>query len=163
MKILIVFLTVFFIAACANLIDSKEKPQLYEEKLAGEHSTLASCVVNKLQSDSRWFMRILQFRNRKYPDIGASEIYALDTRYLHNIYPSNSPSNPDAVLDYVDPNPEILPYARSNVYTGPVYAFVLMLKKIDTITVNATLKGDEYVGGIAWKILHSCVTSGTKP
>lgn len=47
MKILIVLLTVFFMAACANLYDSKEKAQLFEENFVGEHSVLASCVANK--------------------------------------------------------------------------------------------------------------------
>ena len=162
MKILMVFFTVFFISACANLIDSKEKPQLYEEKLAGEHSVLASCVSSKLQSDSRSFMRMLQFRNRQYPDINASEILALDTRYLPNMVASYSPTNPDAVLIYEDPTPEILPYAHRSKSNGSVYAFVLMLKKIDDTAVNATLKGDQYLGDIAWKILQACAASQTK-
>lgn len=130
MKILMVFFTVFFISACANLIDSKEKPQLYEEKVAGEHSVLASCVFSKLQLDSRSFMRLLQFRNRQYPDINASEILALDTRYLPNMVASYSPTNPDAVLIYEDPTPEILPYAHRSKDNGSVYAFVLMLNGI---------------------------------
>lgn len=164
MKVLIVFLIVFFMPACASLIDSKEKPQLYQKKLVGAHSVLASCVVNKLQSDGRSFMRILQFRNLSYSDMDASEIYALDTRYLQNLYPTNSPSNPDAVLEYADPNPEILPSTHSGIRSGSVYAFALLLKKIDDTTVNATLRGDQYVGSIAWNILLSCAaTAGAKP
>lgn len=163
MKTLMVFFTVFLLSACANFIDSKEKPQLYEEKLAGEHSALASCVFSKLQLDSRSFMRMLQFRNRQYPDVNASEILALDTRYLPNMVATYSPTNPDAVLIYGGPNPEILPYAHRNKGNESVYAFVLMLKKIDDTAVNATLKGDQYLGDIAWKMLQICATSQTKP
>lgn len=92
MKILIVLLTVFFMAACANLSDSKAKAQLFEEKFVGEHAVLASCVANKLQSDGRSFMRALQFRNRHigYASIGNSCI--LHTRYLHNAYSTYAPS-----------------------------------------------------------------------
>ena len=158
-KILIVFFTAFFLSACAHLIDSKEKPQLYEEKLVGEHSVLASCVVNKLQSDSRWSMRVLQFRNRKYSDVDASEIHAFDSRYLPNMVATYSPTNPDAVLIYAGPgtNTETLPYARRNRNNNSVYAFALLLKKIDDTTVSATLRGDQYVGDMAWKILQSCI------
>lgn len=162
-KMLVVFFTVFLISACANLIDSKEKPQLYEEKLAGEHSALASCVFSKLQLDSRSFMHILQFRNRQYPDVNASEILALDTRYLPNMVATYSPTNPDAVFIHGGPNPEILPYAHRNKNHESVYAFVLMLNKIDDTTVNATLKGDQYLGDIAWKMLQACIASQTKP
>ncbi len=160
---LIIFFTAFFLLACTHLIDSKEKPQLYEERLAGEHSMLASCVVNKLQSDSRSFMRILLFRNRKYSDVEASEIHAFDTRYLPNIVASYSPTNPDAVLIYSRPITETLPYARRGINNESAYMFALMLKKIDDTVVNATLTGDQYLGNIAWKILQTCVTSITHP
>lgn len=163
MKILIVSFTVFFISACAHFIDSKEKPQLYEEKLAGDHSALASCVFSKLQLDSRSFMRMLQFRSRQYPDVNASEILALDTRYLPNMIATYSPTNPDAVFIYGGPNPEILPYAHRNKGNESFYAFALMLKKIDDVAVNATLKGDQYLGDIAWKMLHACVASQAEP
>lgn len=163
MKILIVFLTVFFIAACANLYDSKEKAQLFEEKFVGEHSILASCVANKLQSDGRSFMRVLQIRNRQYPDIHASEIHAYDTRYLHNAYAAYAPSNPDAILIYGNPTPEILSAAQRSENDKYVYAFALMLQKIDDTTVNASLKGDSFMGNIAWKILQSCAASTIKP
>lgn len=162
MKILIASFAVFFLSACASFIDSKEKPQRYEEKLAGEHSALASCVFSKLQLDSRSFMRMLQFRNRQYPDVNASEILALDTRYLPNMIATYSPTNPDAVLIYGGPNPEILPYAHRNKGNESVYAFVLMLKKMDDTTVDATLKGDQYLGDIAWRMLQACVASQAK-
>ena len=163
MKILIVSFTVFFLSACTHLIDSKEKPQLYEEKLAGEHAILANCVVNKLQADGRSAMRVLQFRNRQYSDADVSEIHALDTRYLPNMIATYSPTNPDAVLIYAGANTETLPYARRNINNESVYAFALLLEKIDDTTVNATLKGDRYFGDIAWKILQTCVTSTTHP
>jgi len=163
MKILIMLLTVLFIAACANLSDSKEKAQLLEEKFVGEHSALASCVANKLQSDGRSFMRALQFRNRQYPDIQASEIYAYDTRYQRNAYAVYAPSNPDAVLIYGDPDPEILTSTQRSENDKSVYAFALMLQRIDDTTVNASLKGDSFLGNIAWEILQSCVVSAAKP
>lgn len=163
MKILLVFLAVSFLSACAHLIGSKEKPQWYEETLAGEHAVLASCVINKLQSDGRSFMHILQFRNRRYSDIDASEIAALDTRYLRNMVATYAPTNPDAVLIYAGTATETLPYAHRNANNESAYAFALMLKKIDDTTVNATLKGDRYFGDIAWKILQTCVTSTTRP
>ena len=162
MKILIVFLAVFCITACANLQDSKAKPQLFEEKFAGEHSVLASCVASKLQSDGRSFMRALQIRNRQYPDMQASEIHAYDTRYLHNAYSTYAPSNPDAILIYGNPAPEILSAAQRGENDKSVYAFALLLQKIDDTTVNASLKGDSFMGNIAWKILQACAASAVK-
>ena len=128
MKILIVFLTVFFIAACANLSDSREKAQFFEEKFVGEHSALATCVANKLQSDAAY-----------------------------------APSNPDAILIYGNPVPEILSAAQRSENDKYVYAFALMLQKIDDTTLNASLKGDLFMGNIAWKILQSCAASAIKP
>lgn len=154
-----VFLTAFLLPACAHLVDSEEKPQLYEEKFVGEHALLASCVADKLQSDSRWAMRLLQFRSRKYSDVEASEIHAFDTRYLPNLTASYSPTNPDAVLICTGQNIEILPYAQRNIKEESAHIFALMLKKIDDATVNATLRGDPYVGEMAWKILQSCATT----
>jgi hypothetical protein len=161
MKMPMVFFTAFFLSSCAHFVDSKEKPQLYEERFAGEHSALANCVTDKLRTDSRSFMRVLLFRNRKYSDVEASEIHAFDTRYLRNIVATYSPTNPDAVLIYSRPITEILPYARREDNNEPVYVFALMLKKIDDAVVDATLKGDQYLGGIAWKILQTCMTSTT--
>lgn len=159
MKISIVLLTVFFMAACANLYDSKEKVQLFEDSFIGEHSVLASCVANKLQSDGRSFLRVLQIRNRLYSDIHASEIHAYDTRYLHNAYAAYAPSNPDAVLIYGNPAQESLSSAQRSENDKYVYAFALMLQRIDDATVNASLRGDPFMGSIAWKILQSCVVS----
>lgn len=163
MKIGVLILATVFLTACASLIDLSEKPLIHEEKFAGNHSTLASCVISRLHADTRSFMHILQFKYRQYPAIEASEVYAQDTRYMHNIYARNSPTNPDAVLDYIDPNPEILPHAQGSVYTGPRYAFVLTIRKIDDTTVSATLKGDQYTGGIAWQMMKMCMGSEGNP
>jgi len=85
-----------------------------------------------------------------------SEIRAFDTRYLANIYPSNSPTNPDAVVNPASPNPEILPYAHRNMKNETVHAFILTLTKLDNAMVNANLKGDQFLGDIAWEALQSC-------
>ncbi|MDV6345375.1 hypothetical protein [Nitrosomonas sp. Is37] len=161
MKKLIVILVVF-LAACASVRGPKEQPWIYEEPLAGNHVDLARCVVARLQADSRWSIRMLQFRNRLYQDIDASEIYGYDTRFLPGIYARNSPTNPDAVYDYVAPNPEIRSSGQGSVDTGPVYAFALMIKKIDDSRVMATLKGNKHVGGIAWQHLQTCALTRTK-
>lgn len=153
----------FFLSACAHLIDSTEQPQRYEEKLAGEHSALARCVTHKLQSDGRAFMRFLQFRNRQYPEGHTSEIDAVDSRYVPHMIATYSPSNPDAVLIYGDSNPEMMPYAERSKHSGSADAFTLMLRQIDHTTVHATLKGEKYLGDIAWKILQTCVASEAKP
>lgn len=163
MRALFVLFTALFLSACAHLIDSTEKPQWYEETLAGEHAVLADCVINKLQSDGRSFMRTLQFRNRRYSDIDASEIDALDTRYMRNMVATYAPSNPDAILIYAAAATETMPYAHRNTDNESAYAFALMLKKIDDTTVNATLKGDRFFADIAWKILQTCVTSTAYP
>jgi hypothetical protein len=159
MKKVIVILVVL-LSACASVSGPKEKPWIYEEPMAGNHSALARCVVSRLQSDSRWSIRMLQFSNRLYPDIDASEVYAYDMRFLPGVFARNSPTNPDAVFDYADLSPEALPYGQHGTYTGPDYAFALMIKKIDDNSVMATLKGSKHVGGIAWEYLQACAQVG---
>ncbi len=165
MKKSIIILTLL-LSACANLSGPKEKPLLYAANLHGDHAALAHCVVNRLHADSRWFMRILHYKFWIYPDVETSEIYAYDTRFLPGIYPSNSPTNPDAVLDYVDPYPEIVPYAHKSVDSGGTgmgtgaAKFVLTLKQTDETTTHATLKGDKFLGGITLEFLQTCVTLG---
>lgn len=152
-----------FLAACANFSDTTGKPQRFEEKIAGEHAALAACVIAKLQSDGRPFLRPLQFRNRQYPDMHASEIHAYDTRFLRNAIPTYAPSNPDAILIYGNPAAEVQSAAQRNDNDKPVYAFALMLQQTDAATVNASLRGDAFFGDIAWKILQSCAASLVNP
>ncbi|MDE2389147.1 MAG: hypothetical protein KGN35_08735 [Betaproteobacteria bacterium] len=164
MKCCIVVLTAFFMAACANLHDaSGDKTQHFEEKFAGEHAALAACVTAKLQSDGRSFLRPLQFRNRQYPDIHASEIHAYDTRYLRNAIATYAPSNPDAILIYGNPVVEVQSATQRSDNDKPVYVFALMLQQIDAATVNAALRGNAFFGDIAWKILQLCVASTAIP
>lgn len=148
------------LSACAGLSGSKEKPWIYEEPMAGNHSVLARCVVSRLQSDSRWSIRMLQFGNRHYPDIDASEIYAYDRRFLPGVFARNSPTNPDVVFDYADPGLEALSYGQRGTDTGLAYVFALMIKKIDDGSVMATLKGNKHAGGIAWEYLQACAQVG---
>ncbi|QOJ24608.1 MAG: hypothetical protein HRU78_13915 [Gammaproteobacteria bacterium] len=159
MKRWIVVVTVSFMAACANLHDTTGKTQRFEEKLAGEHAALAACVTAKLQSDGRSFLRPLQFKNRQYPDIHASEIHAYDTRYLRNAIATYAPSNPDAILIYGNPAVEVQSATQRSDNDKPVYAFALLLQQIDSTMVNASLRGDPFFGNIAWKVLRTCVSS----
>ena len=103
-------------------------------------------------------MRLLQIRNRQYPDLGISEIHALDTRYLRSAYAAYAPSNPDGILFYGEPVVEVLPSSQRSEYDETIHAFVLTLQKYDEKNVAATLKGDSYTGRIAWEILQHCVT-----
>lgn len=146
------------LSACANLPDFHNKQQVLEEKLSGEHAALADCTSKKLQSDGRPFMRLLQIRNRQYPDLGISEIHALDTRYLRSAYAAYAPSNPDGILFYGEPGVEVLPSSQRSEYHESTHAFVLTLQKYDEKNVAATLRGNSYTGRIAWEILQHCVT-----
>ncbi|MBS0498024.1 MAG: hypothetical protein JSR51_10315 [Proteobacteria bacterium] len=164
MKRCIAILTALFMAACANLNDaSGDKTQRFEEKLAGDHAALAACVTAKLQYDGRSFLRPLQFRNRQYPDIHASEIHAYDTRFLRNAIATYAPSNPDAILIYGNPAVEVQSATQRSDNDKPAYAFALMLQQFDAATVNASLRGDAFFGDIAWKMLQSCATSTANP
>ncbi|MDV6340364.1 hypothetical protein R2103_01075 [Nitrosomonas sp. Is24] len=156
-------LTVFILAACANLNGATDKTQRSEEQFAGEHAALAACVVAKLQSDGRSFLRPLQFKNRKYPDMHASEIHAYDTRYLRSAIATYAPSNPDAILIYGNPALEIQSAAQRNDNDKPVYAFALLLQQADNTKVTASLRGDPFFADIAWKIMELCVAATAKP
>ncbi|SFM69684.1 hypothetical protein [Nitrosomonas communis] len=157
-----IVIMIVFLTACASIRGPKEQPWIYEEPIAGNHADLARCVVARLQADSRWSIRMLQFSNRLYQDIDASEIYAYDTRFLPGIFARNSPTNPDAVFDYVAPNPEIRSYHQGSADVEPAYAFVLMIKKIDDNRGIATLKGNKHVGSIAWQHLKTCALTRVK-
>jgi hypothetical protein len=159
----ITVLTVFILAACANLNGATDKTQRSEEQFAGEHAALAACVVAKLQSDGRSFLRPLQFKNRQYPDMHASEIHAYDTRYLRNAIATYAPSNPDAILIYGNPALEIQSAAQRSDNDKPVYAFALLLQQADATKVTASLRGDPFFANIAWKIVESCVAATAKP
>ena len=149
------------LTGCASIGSVKDKPQLYDSKFQGNHSSLARCVVDRLQADSRWVINSLQYKMWEYPDIEASEIYAHALHSLPEMYARISPTNPDAVINYSAPQPEIRAYAQS-AYTGPEYAFVLLLKRTDAATVLATLKGNKYEGRIAWENLQACASPVTK-
>ena len=159
----IAVLTAFVLAACANLNGATDKAQRNEEQFAGEHAALAACVVAKLQSDGRSFLRPLQFKNRQYPDMHASEIHAYDTRYLRSAIATYAPSNPDAILIYGNPALEIQSAAQRNDNDKPVYAFALLLHQPDDAKVTASLRGDPFFANIAWKILESCAAATAKP
>lgn len=163
MKKGMIFLIVLLLPACANLIDSRDKPQLFDEKLTGEHAVLAACVASKLQSDGRSFMRVLQIRNRRYPDLETSEIHAYDTRYLRNAYATYAPSNPDGIMLFGEPEVEVQSAAQRDRHDQPVYAFALTLQQTGGNTVGATLKGEPFTGKIAWQILQRCATSVSRP
>lgn len=120
---------------------------------------LASCVTHKLQSDGRSFLHPLQFRSRQYPDIEASEIHAYDTRYQQNAVATYAPSNPDAIFIYAHTEPQIQSSTQRRDNDKAAYAFALLLKKIDSRIVQASLRGDAFIGNVAWKILQSCVAT----
>lgn len=145
------------LSACAGLGGVKDKTQHYGAKFTGSHAALARCVVNSLQSDSRWVIKGLQYDVRRYPDIEATEIYAYPQGSLPGTYARNSPENPDAVPSYLAPPvPKVQAYRGAAAYTGPDYSFNLMIKRTDSETVRATLKGNEYVSGVAWAKLEKC-------
>lgn len=159
MKIGIAVMAAVFISSCANFYAVEKRSAHFEDRFSREHSALAECVATRLQSDGRSFLRPLQFRIRQYPDIHASEIHAYDTRYLQNAYSTYAPSNPDAILIYGNPVPEILSATQRNQNDKSVYTFALMLQQISDTTVSVSLRGDPFMGSIAWKILQSCVAS----
>ncbi len=147
---------------CASIGSVKDKPQLYDGKLQGNHASLARCVVDRLQADSRWVISSLQYKMWEYPNIAASEIYAHALHQIPEMYARTSPLNPDAVFDYSAPQPVSRAYAQS-AYTGPEYSFTLLLKRTDNTTVLATLKGNKYEGRIAWESLQACASAVKKP
>ncbi|PTQ82096.1 hypothetical protein C8R21_10676 [Nitrosospira multiformis] len=87
------------LAACAG-IGWEDSSFTHGGKVSGNLPALARCTVDKLQSDSRWMIRSLQYQVFSYPDIAAMEIYAYPEGALAGTYARNSPSNPDAVIRY---------------------------------------------------------------
>ncbi len=150
-----IVLIAMLLTGCASIGSVKDKPQLYDGKIPGDHAGLARCVVDRLQADSRWVINSLQYKMWEYPDIAASEIYAHALHQIPEMYARSSPLNPDGVFDYSAPQPVIRAYSPS-AYTGPEYAFTLLLKRTDNTTVLATLKGNKYEGRIAWENLQAC-------
>ncbi|MFO7580458.1 hypothetical protein [Nitrosomonas halophila] len=157
MKPLITILAVS-LTACASIGEPGKNRVTYESNFAGNHAVLAYCVTEKLQKDGRWSMRLLQFRNRTFQDTDASEILAHDMRLLPGVYARNSPTNPDAVMEYVSPAPEVVhTYDRiDQAYLMPAFRFSLMLKATDGATVSASLKGNLHLGRMAWQYLQTC-------
>ena len=135
----------FSLIACSNISETlktdrevEQTPQSFNQQFSGEHAALAKCVVTKLQSDGKRALNDLQFKHKQFSDKEASEVLALDTRYLSNVYPAYAPSNPDAVKTTRD------------------FTFSILLEKNDYASVMATLDGDRYTGQMAWKILEFC-------
>ena len=157
-----VVIIAMLLTGCASIGSVKDKPQLYDGKLQGNHASLARCLVDKLQADSRWVISSLQYKMWEYPDIAASEIYAHALHQIPEMYARTSPLNPDGVFDYSAPQPVIRAYAPG-AYSGPEYSFTLLLKRTDNTTVLATLKGNKYEGRIAWESLQACAPTAKKP
>lgn len=157
-----IVLIAMLLTGCASIGSIKDKPQLYDGKIPGDHANLARCVVDRLQADSRWVISSLQYNMWEYPDIAASEIYAYALHSLPDMYARSSPTNPDAVIDYSAPQPVSRAYAQG-AYSGPEYSFALLLKRADHTTVLATLKGNKYEGRIAWESLQACAHAVNKP
>jgi hypothetical protein len=146
------------LSACAA-IGLKEKTQSYGAKFTGTHAALAECVINSLQSDSRWVIRGLQYDVRRYPNIQATEIYAYPAGALPGTYARTSASNPDAVISYRPPVPTIETFSPAANYShtaAPGYSFTMTIKRTDDTTVVATLDGKRYDGSIAWEKLKAC-------
>ena len=152
-------LLIVLLSACAGLINTKEKPLLHETTLQGEHIQLTRCLTSKLSADSRMSMRVFHVKPRIYPAIAASEIHAYDTRFLPYVYASNSPLNPDGIRDYGTSAPEIMNNAQNLAGAEYIYGFAFILRQTGENTVAVTLKGSQYVGGIAWDYLQRCAAN----
>lgn len=155
---LIPLLPALLLTGCAAL-GLKETRQTYGAKFTGTHTVLARCVLNELQSDSRWLIRGLQYDVRTYGDMEATEIYAYPRDSLPGTYPRNSPENPDAVLSYNAPQPKVHASRRATDTGGDVdsnYSFALMLKRTDSETVFATINGKKYESDAALNALNAC-------
>ena len=157
---LVSLLSALLLTACAGF-GLNETRQTYGAKFTGTHPVLAKCVLNKLRSDSRWLIRGLQYDVRTYRDIQATQIYAYPGNSLPGTYARNSPDNPDAVVSYTAPQPSVHA-SRQETDTGeglsPNYSFDLMVKRTDSETVFATLKGKKYESDAAWDALNACAT-----
>lgn len=163
----------FSLIACSHfpetLQTSEETSRNFNQQFSGEHKALAKCVINKLRSDGKRALHYLHFKHREFSDREASEILALDTRYLSNVYPAYAPSNPDAVQIsggfYTESIETYSHEARLNERNQMAFTFSLVLERSDYASTTATLDGDRYTGEIGWKILESCasVTSEQPP
>jgi hypothetical protein len=149
------------LSACANF-GLKEQTQAYGGKFEGNRSSLSRCVVDKLQSDSRWLITGLQYETWTYPDIEATEVYGYSLNDVPGIFARNSPTNPDAVGTYPG-----MPIPKTHVYRknsgapadiNPNYLFILTLKRTDAETVFATLNGKRYESNIVWEKLKACAS-----
>lgn len=155
---LIPLLPALLLTGCAGF-GLKETRQTYGAKFTGTHIILARCVLNELQSDSRWLIRGLQYDVRTYRDLEASEIYAYPRDSLPGTYARNSPENPDAVLSYNAPQPKVYESRRDTLAgsdVNPNYSFALTLKRTDSETVFATINGKKYESDAAWNVLNAC-------
>ena len=154
--ILTPLLSVCLLSACGG-IGVIGKSQSYGAKFTGSRSSLARCVINELQSDSRWVIRGLQYEVRSYQDVEATEIYAYPSGALPGTYARNSINNPDAVVEPLFPRVyahKSNTDARSAADTG--YSFFMTIKRTDSATVVATLNGKKYESDIAWDKLKGC-------
>jgi hypothetical protein len=154
--ILAPLLSACLLSACSG-IGLKEKSQTYAAKFTGNRASLARCVINELQTDSRWLIRGLQYEVRSYQDIEATEIYAYPYGALPGTYARNATNNPDAVIQPLIPKI----YAhKSNVdmsgEASPGYSFIMTIQRTDNETVVATLNGKKYESDIAWDKLKAC-------
>jgi hypothetical protein len=146
------------LAACAG-IGWENSSFTHGGKVSGDSAALARCTVDKLQSDSRWMIRTMQYQVFSYPDIAAMELYAYHEGKLAGTYARNSPSNPDAVIRYGLPTPIIHPGrlgSNADKEVDPDYSFVLTLKRTDNATAFATVSGRKYESRIAWDTLEAC-------
>jgi len=155
MKKSILLLTVF-LSACTHLTVFNQETLRKESTLPGYYDALTLCVLNQLHGDTRRFFRLLQYYNRHFPALGQSEIYAYDTRFLPGIHASNSPTNPDAVLDYVNPKIEVFPGEYQPINWQPGLQFTLILNQTSDNAVSALLNGDRFLGEITWDFLMHC-------
>ncbi len=114
--------------------------------------------MHALHADTGQLMQLYHYRFRIYPDIDGAQIFAYDTRFLPYIYTSNSPQNPDAVRDYIDLEPEILPGKKTFIDAEYHYGFILTIQKADKAFSHAAIRGNTYVSEIAWRHVLACST-----
>jgi hypothetical protein len=154
--ILVPLLSACLLTACSG-IGLNEKTQTYAAKFTGNRASLARCVINELQTDSRWLIRGLQYEVRSYRDIEATEIYAYPSGALPGTYARNAANNPDAVLEPVIT--KIYAHKSNADIRGeasPGYSFMMTIKRTDSETVVATLNGKKYESDVAWDKLKTC-------
>ena len=171
LRTLLLFSITFSLIACSTISETlktdreiEQAPQAFNQQFSGEHVALAKCVVTKLQSDGKRALNDLQFRHKQFSDKEASEVMAVDTRYLANVYPAYAPSNPDAVNTIGDLNSEMITSDQSTAEKKQMaYTFSILLERNDYGSVMATLDGDRYTWQMAWKTLEFCAAATTVP